>query len=707
MENILLIEPEYNCKYPPLGLMKIAYYHKEIRKDFVWFTKGELHHGITPKIKRKIQESKDYQYNWNEDTDNFISHAEGIIRERKWDRIYISTLFTYEWDITVRTIEYAKTLVNDINKIYVGGILATLMAEDLERATGIKSIKGQLTTSSIIGYEDNENIDILTPDYSILDCVEYQYSADNAYFAYATRGCGMNCEFCAVKTLEPNYVEYISITDQVNKIKDKYGEKKDLLLMDNNVLKSRELSKITREIIDLGFSKGATYINPKTKKRNNRYVDFNQGLDAFLFTNEKVELLKKVAIRPARIAFDHIEDEGKYIEALNLAVNADINHLSNYLLYNGDDFKGKGQRYKADTPEDLYRRLEINVQYQNKINRIRKKQKRERIHIFSFPMRYIPLNDKQRGYIGANWNLKYLRAIQAILIPTQGKGVASKSFFEAAFGETVSEFKMILLMPEKYITTRGKPNKVRGITDGERRLKEKNYDIWQSLRKEWKKLHRKLSIEQKEEFINVISGNEFKFKILKNIDEPVLRKLYIHYFSESGIINLLEEMEIQMEEDLLQETLNYITYESPLILRNLANYIIETKATPRQINMYFRSFKDLAIKHLLAIWIENNCSQNKVIKLLETFNIKDIDTQFLVLTKWCISLGLLQDDEKMEVFFAINSYDNKILEKVLSPKYNTIFEELNNRYRGLIREQELENIFDQVRIELSKQMSFI
>ena len=41
MRKILLIEPNYKNKYPPIGLMKIATYHRMLG-DNVKFYKGEL-----------------------------------------------------------------------------------------------------------------------------------------------------------------------------------------------------------------------------------------------------------------------------------------------------------------------------------------------------------------------------------------------------------------------------------------------------------------------------------------------------------------------------------------------------------------------------------------------------------------------------------------------------------------------------------------
>ena len=42
--------------------------------------------------------------------------------------------------------------------------------------------------------------------------------------------------------------------------------------------------------------------------------------------------------------------------------------MSNYLLYNGEDFTGKGHSYHADTPEDLYERMWISMDLCEELN---------------------------------------------------------------------------------------------------------------------------------------------------------------------------------------------------------------------------------------------------------------------------------------------------------------------------------------------------
>ena len=116
MGNILLIEPKYKNKYPPLGLMKIAYFHKHIMHDYVRFIKGELPTALA---------------------------------SAKWDRVYVTTLFTFEWSNTIAAIEYAKTLVDSCDKITVGGIAATLMPERIYSETGIYPVTSAFSPYSV------------------------------------------------------------------------------------------------------------------------------------------------------------------------------------------------------------------------------------------------------------------------------------------------------------------------------------------------------------------------------------------------------------------------------------------------------------------------------------------------------------------------------------------------------------------------------
>ena len=448
MKNILLVEPAYKNKYPPLGLMKISTYHK-MKGHNVTFVKG-------------CCKEKRYQ---------------------KWDRIYISTLFSFYWNYTVKTIKYYRNIVDDKSKIYVGGVLATIMADELEKEIGIKPVRGLLNVKWKLGYKNDDIIDNLTPDYSILDQIDYRYPANNAYFSYMTKGCKRKCPFCAVNIMEPEYIQYIPMKKQIKRVKKKYGEKKDLLLLDNNVLASPDFDRIVDEILEMGFYKGAK-LNGKF-----RYVDFNQGIDARFLTKVKIRRLAELPMKPLRIAFDYYSLRNTYIEKIRWAAECGFIHLSNYILYN----------YR-DTPEELYLRLKINVELNKKFG----------TQIFSFPMKYIPNTNKNRHHVGPNWNRRYLRGIQCILNATHGVVGPKKKFFQAAFGRNLKEFRRILLMPDDYIIYRSK------------------YESNGALK--WWNSYSTLTPKQKRKFHGMVYENDFR--TLKHTNDTPINKLLKLYYKK-------------------------------------------------------------------------------------------------------------------------------------------------------------------------------
>ena len=552
MADILLLEPGYANKYPPIGLMKISYFHKYIHHDYVRFAKGKL---------------------------------PDAYKDKKWDRVYVTTLFTFEWERTKQAIEYALTVAKDPTQVYTGGILATLMPDLIAKHfPTVKNNTGLLNRKGTLGLEHEECIDTMTLDYGILDDIadQYVYPAHDAYFTYMTRGCGMKCQFCAVQTLEPEYIPFISITESIRRVDEQFGPKKDLLLMDNNLLRSPHFDDIVDEIKALGFQKGATYINPKTGKSVQRFVDFNQGLDAFLLTPHKAERLGELAIRPARIAFDHIEDAEAYKRAITLCARSGITHMSNYLLYNGEDFTGKGHSYHADTPEDLYERMKISMDLCEDLNN----ELDHKVAIFSFPMRYIPLSDLKRGYVGAKWNHKYLRALQRMLIPTQGKGVSSRSFFEADFGTSKEEFVMYLAMPEEHLGWRGHFARRKNETDEEMEARRVVWLENQEILAEWKRRFQALG-DTKDEFISYIGDNNYsveRFMEIKNLEH---KKLFIHYFTIPTLLKALS-MDNAEEKEII---IDYITKDFPLVYKRMVRYVADGRLPHSMLEGAFTTFK--------------------------------------------------------------------------------------------------------------------
>lgn len=451
MSNILLVEPAYRSKFPPLGLLKISTYHKK-RGDSVTFVRGCVER----------------------------------CRQAQWHRIYVSSLFTWELPRTAKTIRYYKPAVASPRDIFVGGVGATLLPEYLQKHAECSVITGTLDRPNLLGPK-SEGISRLVPDYSLLDKSDYGYSPRDCYFAKITEGCIRKCAFCAVPKLETRFGVLTEIKRHVRQVDRLFGEKQNLVVMDNNTLGIPDIEKILTEIKGIGFERGA--------KRNGRKrtVDFNQGLDARLISRNPrlAELLGQICLSPVRLAFDRMEHEKQYRRAIELLVAQGVHEFTNYMLFNFED-----------TPEDLYRRLMINAELNEKF----------KVRITGFPMRFIPMDQVTRDYVAPKWNWRLLRGIQCVLLATRGLASPNPQFLRRAFGSTFEEFLRILSMPDRYIIYREEYEKT-GETE------------------EWRNQFDKLSERSRFEFLEILrdlhADRKRKPRILSM---RRYRKLLEHYY---------------------------------------------------------------------------------------------------------------------------------------------------------------------------------
>ena len=550
--DILLIEPNYKNKYPPIGLMKIATYHRKLG-DRVRFFKGDLRDLVVDQLYEEcllkllaidstypwiykaalvkqaiktgkaeiIQKLSGYS-TYNKLVEECLIEFAASFRKKKyldhpkWDRIYVTTLFTFYWKITVETIHFVKKLVKDPDQIFLGGVLASLLHDELHQETGIKPMQGLLDKPGIL--DDNDLIiDNLPLDYSILEEIEYEYPTQSAYFTFMTKGCTRKCAFCSVPILEPTYKPKIDTIDKFHEIKEIYGEQRNLLLMDNNVLASPKFPEIIQEIKDMGFVKGATYVEPnqleiavrnlQTGLNDRAYLKKGYRLlheslarhkgdkkQFFYDVLEKFHLIKEetaskggilAAYEEIKESYDKHRNKAPKLRYVDFNQGTDARYVTDELmrlmseipirpLRIAFDYIGLKKQYTSavelagkygikelsnyilynfkDKPEDLYNRLKINIDLCKRLN----------IAIFSFPMKYIPLfgeEAKHREYTGEHWNKKFIRAVQSILNVTKGivapaSNTEKSSFFEEMFGSSIDEFFEILYMPETYIIYR-------------------------------------------------------------------------------------------------------------------------------------------------------------------------------------------------------------------------------------------------------------
>lgn len=552
--KVLLIEPNYKNKYPPVGIMKLATYYRMLGDDVTFF-KGDLRNLILEECCNNLLKQLyeiDKEINWklyrnkmkvylqrgfqrllaeflelsnNPFVKNIFVYYRKYYREklyfkkenRQWDIVAITTLFTFHWDITIDTINFAKKLCKTKDNVIIGGIMSTLLSKEIEKETGIIPIKGLLNKPGIL--DDNDIvIDTLSLDYSILDEIDYKYPAADAFFAYTTRGCINKCCFCAVPDLEPEFIPYIPIMDNLMKTRKKFGEKRSLILLDNNILASPCFDKIIDEIKACGFEKGATYTaSNKYKIAYQNLLDgYNEKASIRAIVNEYKSLIKKNSENSEistdiQYAFNKLNDT--HLLSVDTATSKAIINMHNIIkpLFNEyyskrprkrfvDFNQGLDAMYVTDAK--MKKMAEIAVEpiriafdswkektfyekairtaarnghknlsnyllynYTDKPIELYQRLKLNvelceelNVSIYSFPMKYHPIGDSNyfsnRDYLGKHWNRKFIRTIQAILNSTKGKVGKGKSFFEKAFGKTEEKYYELLYMPEAMIIYR-------------------------------------------------------------------------------------------------------------------------------------------------------------------------------------------------------------------------------------------------------------
>lgn len=176
----------------------------------------------------------------------------------------------------------------------------------------------------------------------------------NPLATFTTRGCPNRCSFCAVPQIEGDFRE---VPDFIPRP----------IVCDNNFLFSS--TKHFNHVID--------------KLKCLPYVDFNQGLDASLFTPARATRLAELKHVKIRFALDYAGEECIVVDAIGRARSAGLKNLGCYVLIGFND-----------TPEDALHRLELI----------------KALDIWPNPMRYQPLNlTEKNSYVGKNWTGEQLR----------------------------------------------------------------------------------------------------------------------------------------------------------------------------------------------------------------------------------------------------------------------------------------------------------
>lgn len=311
--HVLLVEPAYHTRFPPLGLLKLAAFHR-LKRDSVELVRG----CVKPRVKP--------------------------------DLIYVTSLYTWAWKPVWDVVGFYKVLFSNV-EVWLGGVYASLMPEHARRSGADNVFVGV--------FEEAED---LMPAYDLVP--EWDGS-----IIFTSRGCNNRCSYCAVWKVEG---KLNSCRRSIRHLV--YPKHSRIIIWDNNILQSPYWREIFDELIQ--FSK------------KGMSVDFNQGLDARLITDEVADKLAKIRLQCVRFAYDHEGAESHVKNAIEkLSVrNFRRRSILVYILYNFED-----------SPESFFKRVKDVLNWD----------------AVAYPMRYEPLNALERWiHVGPKWDRERLEVVE-------------------------------------------------------------------------------------------------------------------------------------------------------------------------------------------------------------------------------------------------------------------------------------------------------
>lgn len=165
-------------------------------------------------------------------------------------------------------------------------------------------------------------IEHIYPDYSL-----YPEQTKGTAYGFLTRGCPRGCSFCIVKDKEG------LCSHKVANLSEFWDGQKNIELLDPNILACKDWKELFKQLIE---SKAA--------------VNFNQGLDIRMMTEDKAEMLSRIPIKAIHFAWDRYEDKNVIIPKFELFRKKSKIHPHNLQVY-----VLVGDKERKVTDNDLYR----------------------------------------------------------------------------------------------------------------------------------------------------------------------------------------------------------------------------------------------------------------------------------------------------------------------------------------------------------------